>query len=104
MRHQYRRRNSGNRGLEAAKKHIEEAEQLSEELGGTDKDVKQWFFNLSAQEREEIFIRYTHVNGADAGSYARATFHDWRTGKRQMSGLVAGRLFSLLPPIMLRIT
>lgn len=100
MRRHYSRRTGGNRGLEAAKRHIEEAHQLSQELGGTDKDVKQWFFDLPALEREKIFVKYSVVNGADAGDYARKTFNDWRTGKTQMSGLVAGRLFSLLPPIM----
>ena len=28
------------------------------------------------------------------------TYEDWKTGKRQMSGLVASRLYSMLPPTM----
>ena len=39
----YRQKNIG---LERALKHIEEANILSEELGGTDKDVKEYFFSL----------------------------------------------------------
>lgn len=100
MRRQYQQRSTAYKGREAAKKHIEEAHQLSQELGGTDRDVKQWFFNLSPQELEKIFVSYTRENGTDAGSYARLTFNDWRTGKRQMSGIVAARLFNLLPLVM----
>lgn len=32
-------------GLERALQHIREGEELSRELGGTDKDVKQYFFS-----------------------------------------------------------
>lgn len=96
----YYRRGGVNKGLEAAKRHIEEAHVLSQELGGTDKDVKQWFFNLPNSERDKVFIKYTNEHGHEAGDYARTTFNDWKTGKRQMSGMVAARLFKLLPPIM----
>lgn len=37
-------------GLERAKAHIEAARQLSMELGGTDRDVKAYFFGLPASE------------------------------------------------------
>ena len=46
-----RHKSYGNRsvGLERALKHIREAETLSSELGGTDKDVKEYFFSLPLQ-------------------------------------------------------
>ena len=87
-------------GAEAARKHIEEAKSLTIELGGTDEDVKDWFFNLPSSTLEKIFQRYTKIHGASAGQYARNTFGDWKRKKRRMSGLVASRLFSLLPPLM----
>ena len=95
----YRSRRS-NSGLEAARKHIYEANQLTIELGGTDEDVKDWFFKLPSATLEKVFQRYTLLHGASAGQYARDTFGNWKSNKRRMSGLVAGRLFSLLPPLM----
>jgi hypothetical protein len=100
MRRQYRGRYHENRGLEAAKRHIEEAKKLTEDLGGTDQDVKQWFFNLAPNKLEEIFVKYTNTYGSDKGKYARATFADWKSSRTQMSGVVASRLFDLLPPVM----
>lgn len=100
MRYSQRRRTGVNVGLEAAKKHIDEAQQLSIQLGGTDKDVKAWFFNLPPHKLEDVFERYSSAYGKVAGDYARSTFGDWKSGRRQMSGVVASRLFNLLPPIM----
>ncbi|RUM53235.1 MAG: hypothetical protein DSY85_09265 [Marinomonas sp.] len=104
-RQQYRRRNSNryngrNSSFEAAKKHIEEAEALSEELGGTDRDVKEWFFSLEGEQLEEIFVAYGSEYGNSKLEYARVAFQDWRLGKKKMSGMVAERLFKLLPPYM----
>ena len=80
--------------------HIEEAKQLSEELGGTDKDVKGYFFSLSKAKLEKLFNDYGNKYGEDKKSYAIETYKDWKNGKRQMSGLVASRLYSMLPPTM----
>lgn len=87
-------------GLEAALQHIEEAKQLSKELGGTDKDVKEYFFSLSPKELQTIWDKYQANYGEEPRNYAEITLPKWRSGKVQMSGLVAGRLFSLLPPLM----
>ena len=99
----YHRRSAQNRynpGLERAKQHIEEARQLSTELGGTDKDVKQYFFSLKPAELEPILNEYGRKFTQAAGEYARQTLPQWRSGRRKMSGLVASRLFSLLPAYM----
>ncbi|MGR4000611.1 MAG: hypothetical protein OD811_02290 [Alphaproteobacteria bacterium] len=69
-------------------------------LGGSDKDVKKYFFNLPPDELAELLEAYGRVYGQEAKEYAEATFHKWRSGRVQMSGLVAGRLFELLPPRM----
>lgn len=87
-------------GQEAAHRHIEEAHALSERLGGMDQEVKRFFFNLDPDHLSEVLERYGQRFGADKRSYAEETFPRWKSGERQMSGLVAGRLFDLLPPIM----
>lgn len=95
-----RQRKQRNYGYEKAKQHIEEANRLTAELGGTDKDVKKWFFSLNSSQREIIFRKYGAKYGATKEEYARVAFTDWKIGKKKMSGLVAERLFSLLPPMM----
>jgi hypothetical protein len=77
--------------------HIREAEALSQELGGTDKDVKEYFFKLSPAALRMILDEYGRAYGADKREYAEETIPAWRSGARQMSGLVASRLFKLLP-------
>jgi len=94
------RRYSNDIGLERALEHIREAEELSRELGGTDKDVKKYFFSLPPRERKKVFEEYGRKYGKIKQEYAEHTFHKWKTGQVKMSGLVAGRLFNLLPPRM----
>lgn len=89
-----------NAGLEAALEHIEEARQLSVTLGGTDKDVKDYFFHLSPDELSSVLNAYERAFGREKRKYAEETMPSWKRGTRKMSGLVAGRLFSLLPPLM----
>lgn len=87
-------------GAEAARRHIEAARALSHELGGTDKDVKQYFFGLPPHELNAILDEYGQRHGSSAKEYAEQTMASWRSGRTQMSGLVAERLFKLLPPRM----
>lgn len=91
---------SSSTGYERAREHIREAEEFSRELGGTDKDVKQYFFSLSGFELENILTAYGLEYGKDKEGYARDTLPYWRSGGTKMSGLVAKRLFELLPPRM----
>lgn len=88
---------SYNSGYEAAKKHIREAAELSLELGGTDRDVKSYFFGLSGAKLRLVLDEYGKKYGQDKRQYAEEALPHWRSGRRKMSGLVAGRLFSLLP-------
>jgi hypothetical protein len=87
-------------GLEAALRHIEEAKAFSHELGGTDQDVKAYFFSLNGLELEGILFEYGRRYGSSAESWARTTLPRWKSGTTKMSGQVAKRLFDLLPPRM----
>jgi len=95
----YRHR-SYDRGSEYALQHIREARNLSHELGGTDEDVKRYFFGLSSAELRPILDEYERENGKAAREYAETTIPQWRSGSRQMSGQNAARLFKLLPRFM----
>jgi hypothetical protein len=80
--------------------HIREGEELSRELGGTDKDVKEYFFRLSGAERARVLRLYGQRHGEDARQYAEETIPRWQSGSRKMAGQTAARLFDLLPPLM----
>ena len=87
-------------GHRRALEHIHEAERLTQELGGTDEDVKKYFFSLSSQQLKPILEKYESGYGRPAREYAEETFSKWKNGRVHMSGMVAGRLFNLLPPYM----
>ena len=87
-------------GHEQARRHIREAEEFTRELGGSDKDVKRYFFSLSSEQLGDIFEVYGKKYGWKPREYAEETIDKWRSGQVQMSGLVAKRLFNLLPPRM----
>ena len=93
-------RRSTDEGFEAARRHVEEARQFSSEMGGTDRVVKGWFFDLSPQQRRPIMEEYERIHGTTAREYAEDTLQVWISGRRQMSGMVAKRLFALLPSHM----
>jgi hypothetical protein len=80
--------------------HIEDGKRLSRELGGTDVDVKKYFFSLAQGELDPILTEYGERFGSQAEEYARKAMPQWQSGKVQMSGTVAERLFKLLPPHM----
>jgi hypothetical protein len=86
--------------MERALQHIEDARVLSEELGGTDKDVKAYFFSLRDEEMGSLLEEYATRYGDPAREYAVNTLGQWKSGRVKMSGTVAERLFNLLPPRM----
>ena len=97
----YRRRYSDrSRGWDYAMEHIEEARSFSVEIGGCDNIIKRYFFGLSSGELDSFMRAYGKQYGTKAEDYARRTFPHWKSGSRMMSGLVAKRLFSLLPEYM----
>jgi len=54
------------RGREIARQHIIEAEQLSRELGGTDVDVKAYFFSLPSRDLQIVLDLYESQYGSQA--------------------------------------
>lgn len=96
----YRRRRQLSAGQRAALSHIENGRRLSAELGGLDNDVKQFLFSRSQTELERILDAYEKQFGLKARTYAAETLPAWRNGTTQMSGLVAERLFRILPGFM----
>lgn len=97
-RNNYRYNNT--RSNQAALQHIEDAKRLTKELGGTDQDVKKWFFNLTSNELDPILKEYKERYGQKPYDYALDTLPKWKSGKTKMSGTVAERLFNLLPDFM----
>jgi hypothetical protein len=69
-------------------------------MGGLDEDVKSYFFALPASELKRILDAYEAAHGASAREYAEQAIPKWRTGRVTMSGMVAERLFGLLPRFM----
>ncbi|MHC8733932.1 hypothetical protein ACYVU7_12045 [Arenicellales bacterium IMCC56312] len=80
--------------------HVREAAEFSQEIGGTDQDVKAYFFSLSGSELSELLSEYGQLYGDKAEQYARTAFTRWKQGSTRMSGQTAKRLFDLLPPRM----
>jgi hypothetical protein len=91
---------SGSYGRERALEHIAAAKRLSAELGGMDQAVKAYFFGLSPLELSVVLDDYQRAYGSQKREYAADTIEKWRSGRVQMSGMVAERLFNLLPPRM----
>jgi hypothetical protein len=87
-------------GRRRAVSHIEAARRFSVTTGGADEDVKQWLFSLPPLALDPVLALYGRQYGAEARVYARSTIDKWRSGDVQMSGMVAERLFELLPIYM----
>ena len=85
---------------ERREQHVLEAREFTEEMGGTDQEVKQYFFGLDSRQLRDVLQAYGDRYGWKAQEYAEVTFHAWRSGRTRMSGMVAKRLFEMLPPRM----
>jgi hypothetical protein len=99
----YGRRSGGRRndyGRARTARHIDEAASFSAEVGGSDRIVKDAFFSLSGKSREYLFEEYAGLYGGPARDYAIKTIPKWRSGGVRMSGMVAQRLFALMPPYL----
>lgn len=91
---------SGSYGHERALEHIADAKRLTAELGGMDRWVKAYLFTLPPSELAAVLDEYERAYGSKAREYAADAIPKWRTERVQMSGMVAERLFNLLPPRM----
>src|SRR4051794_29707742 len=99
-RRRYYRQSASRFGSERAREHIAAARRLTQELGGADEVVKRWLFSLAQSDLGNILTVYGRVYGASAQEYATKVIPRWQSGKVQMSGMVAERIFKLLPPFM----
>jgi hypothetical protein len=59
--------------------------------------VKAYFFSLPTDKLHSVLEEYESEYGAKASDYAKYALPRWRTGQTKMSGMVASRLFRLLP-------
>lgn len=87
-------------GASYAQQHIDERHALSRDLGGADRDVEKFLFSLRGNALERVLLEYGRHYGQSALGYARQAMPRWQSGEVKMSGLVAGRLFDLLPSHM----
>lgn len=100
-RHSYSsRRSSFSYGSDRARQHIAQAKALSMRLGGADEDVKRFLFTLPAPRLATFMDAYEGVYGTEKRKYAETVLPKWRAGDVAMSGMVATRLFDLLPRLM----
>jgi len=83
-----------------AAEHVAARKRLSSIFGGIDQDIERIFLHLPSHKLEALFVRYGKAAGSQAESYARATFHKWKSGNVMMSGVVAERLLNLVPPAL----
>jgi len=77
-----------------------EAAELSREVGGTDRHVKDHFLSLPAGELRPILASYEDRYGHRARETAEVSLPSWRAGSAIMGGRIARRLYELLPPRM----
>lgn len=94
------RRRARRIGAERAAEHIRARAELSRELGGTDLDVLQVFFELDDNRRAELFRHYRGQFGDSAASYARAAYSKWKSGQVKCSGQTVSRLIAILPAVI----
>ena len=95
-----RQRSSSDASERARLAHIKAAEEFSYAVGGSDDIVKKAFFDLSHDAFLLLLDSYEQRFGKPARDYALKAISAWRSGKRRMSGIVAKRLFDLMPPLM----
>ena len=62
--------------------------------------VKRYFYTMPNEARQRLLAEYGQRYGYLAQEYAEEALPLWRSGRRIMSGMVAQRLFSLLPARM----
>ena len=87
---------------ERARRHIEAAERLRRELGGAEAQTRRTFLDLDYERLDALLEAYRLTYGESAYEYAIETFPRWRSGRRKMSGMVAERIFNLLPQFVTR--
>ena len=84
-------------GYEHEHRRIEDAERLRTELGEAEAQTRETFLNLDNQRLSRLLHAYRLRYGQRQYEYCIVTLPKWRSGRQKMSGLVAERIFDLLP-------
>ena len=84
-------------GYERAIQHIEEARRLRAELGDAEAQTRRTFLNLDSRRLHDLLEAYRQEYGQSPYEYCLHALPAWRSGRRKMSGMVAERIFNLLP-------
>lgn len=79
---------------------VSKRQELSSTFGGIDRDVERLFLDLDRDDLNELLEFYEDSFGKPAASYARKAYPNWKRGSVRMSGQVAERLLTLLPPLL----
>ncbi len=74
-------------------------ELISQQLGGVDTEVVNFFFTMPDSQRELVFRRYRRF-GSGAEQYARSSFESWRNGTKQISNQTLIRLLDIVPEVL----
>lgn len=75
-------------------------ERLSSTFGGIDRDIERIFLSMAPADLSLLLYYYEEEFGRSAATYARKTYPRWKCRKVRMSGQVAERLLSLVPPLL----
>ena len=75
-------------------------DELHSLIGSAVGEIKREFFSLPEHSRDHLFTKYGIEYGANAESYARNTFNNWRSGSTLLSGQTMERLIQLVPPYL----
>lgn len=73
---------------------------LTKMFGGAVIQIRQAFFDINEEAREELFSDYGAIYGKEAEKYARKTFPEWSGGGTDLSSQTMKRLVRLVPPYL----
>lgn len=73
---------------------------LTAMFAGFDKDVLDEFYKLNPGQLSSLFGNYERKYGRWAASYARKTYHGWKSGSTRPSAKTVGRLLESLPEVL----
>lgn len=84
-------------GYEAEQRNIEAARRLRAELGDAETQTRQTFLSLDSQRLRQLLHEYRRLYGPRPYEYCIFALPRWQSGRIKMSGMVAERIFNLLP-------
>lgn len=79
---------------------VSKRQELTSTFGGIDRDIERLFLRLPPEDLDDLLEVYGEEFGRSAANYARSTYPKWKSGSVRMSGQVAERLLTLVPPLL----